>query len=69
MSEIVNPSETTFWIITDGTSYATGLTGVGQTTTVGLGWDIWWSGTDQSVYSTKCSEVGLTPVDSVPPLD
>jgi hypothetical protein len=69
MSEIVNPSQETYWIITNGAEYATGITGIGQTTTVGAGWSIWWSGTDYAEYENKCSEVGLLPADSVPSLD
>lgn len=69
MNEIVNPSQDTYWIITDGAQYATGITGVGQTTTVGAGWEIWWSGADQAAYEAKCSEAGIAPADSVPPLD
>jgi hypothetical protein len=69
MSEIVNPSQETYWIISNGTSYATGITGVGQTTTVGAGWDIWWTGVDRAQYESKCAEVGLTPANSIPSLD
>jgi hypothetical protein len=64
MNEIANPSEDTFWIITNGNEHATGMTGVGQTTTVGSGWDIWWSGTDLTEYASKCSEAGVAPVVS-----
>jgi hypothetical protein len=64
MNEIANPSQDTFWIITNGSEYATGITAVGQTTTVGSGWNIWWSGTDLAEYALKCSESGLSPVVS-----
>lgn len=62
--EIVNPAQDTYWIITNGTEYGTGVTGVGQTTTVGNGWSLFWSGTDVAAYETKCAEVGVTPVTS-----
>jgi hypothetical protein len=60
--EIFNPSALTYWIITDGSSYGTGATDVNQTTTVGSGWSIWWSGTDRDEYEAKCGEVSLVPV-------
>lgn len=66
MSEIANPVQDTYWIITDGSKYAAGLTGVGQTTTVGNGWSIWWSGTDKAQYDSKCAEVGVEPVSPMP---
>lgn len=69
MSEIVNPSQDTFWIITNGSSYATGVTGVGQTTTVGAGWDIWWQGTDRAAYEAKCAEASIDPVPTAPSPD
>lgn len=69
MSEIVNPTQDTFWIINSGSSYATGVTGVGQTTTVGAGWDIWWQGTDRAAYEAKCVEVSIDPVPSAPSPD
>ena len=59
MSEIVNPQQETYWIITNGSDYATGITGVGQTTTIGNGWSLWWTGTDQAEYMGKCQEVGI----------
>lgn len=67
MSEIVNPTQTTYWIITNGNSYATGITDVGQTTTVGNGWDLWWTGTDANQYAGKCSEVGIEPASMPSP--
>lgn len=62
MNEIANPAQKTYWIITDGSSYGTGVTLAGQTTTVGAGWSIWWYGTDLDEYSAKCSEVALEPI-------
>jgi hypothetical protein len=64
VNEIANPDQKTYWIITDGASYGTGVTDVGQTTTVGAGWSIWWHGTDTDEYSAKCSEVALQPIVS-----
>lgn len=66
MSEIANPTQETFWIITNGSSYGTGVTGVGQTTTVGNGWTIWWQGTDRTAYEAKCAEVSIEPHADVP---
>jgi len=62
MNEIANPEQDTYWIITDGSSYGTGVTAVGQTTTVGNGWSIWWSGSDREEYDAKCGEVSLQPI-------
>lgn len=66
MTEIVNPSQDTYWIITNGSVYGTGVTGVGQTTTVGAGWDLWWNGTDRVAYEAKCAEVSIDPVSASP---
>lgn len=61
MSEIINPQTLTYWIITDGASYASGETGVGQTTSVGYGWRIHWLGSDHGEYVAQCGEVGIKP--------
>jgi len=61
MSEIINPQGLTYWIITDGGSYAAGETNSGQTTSVGYGWRVYWVGSDHDEYVAKCSEVGIKP--------
>lgn len=63
-AEIKNPNSVTYWIITDGTGYAEGLTGPEQTTTVGNGWRIHWVGSDHSEYVIECNKVNLTPRDA-----
>jgi hypothetical protein len=65
MSEIANPSEDTFWIITDGNSYAAGMTKAGRATTLRSGWEIWWSGTDFAQYALKCLEARIMPAVGV----
>jgi hypothetical protein len=62
-AEIKNPSNVTYWIITDDIGYAEGLTGPEQTTTVGNGWRIHWVGSDHSEYVNQCNNLGLVPRD------
>jgi hypothetical protein len=60
-AEIIQPSTLTYWIITNNGSYADGVTGPGQTTTVGNGWILYYIGTDYNEYVSKCGEVMITP--------
>jgi hypothetical protein len=60
-AEIIQPSTLTYWIITNNGSYADGVTGPGQTTTVGNGWILYYIGTDYNEYASKCGEVMITP--------
>jgi hypothetical protein len=62
-AEIKNPSNVTYWIITDGIGYGEGLTGPDQVTTVGNGWRIHWVGSDHSEYVNQCNNLGLAPRD------
>jgi hypothetical protein len=62
-AEIKNPSNVTYWIITDGIGYAEGLTGIDQTTTVGNGWRIYWIGSNHDEYANQCNNIGLIPRD------
>lgn len=59
--EIVKPSNRTYWIITNGTNYRDGVTGVGEIILFGYGWVIFWQGTDYSEYIIQCQGVGITP--------
>jgi hypothetical protein len=68
MTDISNGTENIYWIITDGSLYGTGVTEPGQTTSVGNGWTLWWSGTDRAEYESKCSEAGIESVPE-PPID
>lgn len=61
MSEIINPTQATYWIITDGGAYASGETGQGQTTSVGYGWRIHWMGSSHTEYVSQCAAVGIKP--------
>lgn len=60
-AEILKPNELTYWIITNNNSYADGVTGPNQVTTVGNGWSLYYIGTDYNEYIAKCGEVMITP--------
>jgi hypothetical protein len=59
--EIVKPANSTYWIITNGTSYGDGVTGIDQVTTVGNGWTIYWQGTNYEEYIIQCQNVNIVP--------
>jgi hypothetical protein len=60
-AEITYPQNTTYWIITDGTNYGDGVTGINQVTTVGNGWTIHWQGTNYDEYIIQCQNVNIVP--------
>lgn len=60
-AEIIQPNELTYWIITNNGSYADGVTGPGQVTTVGNGWSLYYVGVNYEEYAAKCNEAGITP--------
>jgi len=62
--EIIYPANPTYWIITNGTNYADGLTNPNQITTVGNGWTLHWTGTDYSEYVNQCNLVNLAPTNT-----
>ena len=59
--EIFKPTNPTYWIITDGTNYGDGVTGIDQVTTVGNGWTIHWQGTNYDDYVKECRIVNISP--------
>lgn len=59
--EIIKPNSPTYWIITDGTNYGDGITGIDQVTTVGNGWAIYWQGIDYDEYIEQCEKINITP--------
>jgi hypothetical protein len=59
--EIVKPANPTYWIITNGTDYGDGLTGVDQVTSVGNGWTIYWQGINYAEYVIECQKINLMP--------
>jgi len=59
--EIFKPTNPTYWIITNGTDYGDGVTGVDQVTTVGNGWIIHWQGTNYDDYVKECQIVNIAP--------
>jgi uncharacterized protein YndB with AHSA1/START domain len=59
--EIMYPENITYWIITNGTDYGDGVTGVNQVTTVGNGWTIYWQGTNYEEYLVQCENVNIVP--------
>jgi len=60
-AQINKPDEICYWIITNNGSYADGVTGPSQVTTVGNGWTLYYIGTDYNEYVAKCNEVMITP--------
>lgn len=60
-AQINKPSSLTYWIITNNGSYADGVTGPSQVTTVGNGWSLYYIGTDYNEYVAKCNEVMIMP--------
>jgi hypothetical protein len=60
-AEIIRPEILTYWIITNNGSYADGVTGPGQVTTVGNGWSLFYIGASYEEYAAKCGEVMITP--------
>jgi hypothetical protein len=63
--EITKPTNTTYWIITDGINYGDGVTGVDQVTSVGNGWTIHWQGINYNDYVIECQKINLIPSISV----
>lgn len=61
MSEIINPQQATYWIITDGGAHASGETGPGQTTSIGYGWRVHWMGSSYDEYASQCATIGIKP--------
>jgi len=57
--EIVKPTSPTYWIITNGTTYGDGVTGIDQVTTVGNGWTIYWQGTNYDDYVKECQIINI----------
>lgn len=64
MNEILNPTNKTYWLITDGNGYITGETLPYQQTTVGNGWNFIYVGTDQNAFQNACNQAGVSPVFS-----
>lgn len=60
-AEIIKPNILTYWIVTNNGSYADGVTGPDQVTTIGNGWTLFYIGTDYNEYVAKCNEVMITP--------
>ena len=60
-AEIIRPETLTYWIITNNGTYADGVTGPSQVTTVGNGWSLFYIGTNYQEYVAKCNEIMITP--------
>ena len=60
-AEIIRPETLTYWIITNNGTYADGVTGPSQVTTVGNGWSLFYIGTNYQEYVTKCNEIMINP--------
>jgi len=60
-AQINKPDSISYWIITNNGSYADGITGPDQVTTVGNGWTLYYIGNDYNEYVSKCNEVMISP--------
>lgn len=60
-AQINKPDSISYWIITNNGSYADGITGPDQVTTVGNGWTLYYIGSDYNEYVSKCNEAMITP--------
>lgn len=61
MNEILNPTNKTYWLISDGNGYISGETNPGQQTSVGKGWNLLYITTNKQDFINFCNTVGVSP--------
>lgn len=61
MNEILNPTNKTYWLITDGNNYSYGETNPGQQTSIGKGWNMLYISTNQQDFINYCNSIGVSP--------